>query len=236
MDVTAGAHMATSMYESSNVGVSKLTVPGLFTIDNDAGTVNPTDYLEEWETRSVSGSVSLNYRGWWNVDVTGRNDWSSTLPDGSNSYFYPSVSSAFVFTDALDMSSDVFSSGKIRASWTRVGNDAGPYQLASVYGSLQAWGNVPMFQVPNELPNETLKPEETTAWEVGADLGFFNERLGFVVTYYDRSTKNQILGVEISSATGYNNQRLNAGEIRNLGWNSCSRPCRSGWTTDSGGT
>ncbi len=217
MDVTAGAHMATFKHETSDVGVTKLTVPGLFTIDNDAGTVNPTDRLTEWETRSVSGSVSLNYRGWWNVDVTGRNDWSSTLPEGSNAYFYPSVSSAFVFTDALDMSSDLFSSGKIRASWTRVGNDAGPYQLASVYGSLQAWGGVPMFQVPNELPNEALKPEETTAWEVGADLGFFNERLGFVVTYYDRSTKNQILGVEISSTTGYNNQRLNAGEIRNHG-------------------
>ncbi len=217
MDVTAGAHMATFKTETSNVGVTKLTVPGLFTIDNDAGTVNPTDNLTEWETRSLSGSVSLNYRGWWNVDVTGRNDWSSTLPEGSNSYFYPSVSSAFVFTDALNMSSDVFSSGKIRASWTRVGNDAGPYQLASVYGSLQAWGAVPMFQVPNELPNENLKPEETTAWEVGADLGFFNERLGFVLTYYDRSTKNQILGVEISSTSGYNNQRLNAGEIRNHG-------------------
>jgi TonB-linked SusC/RagA family outer membrane protein len=217
LDATAGAHWAYDKYESSNVAVSKITVPGLFTIDNDKGTVSPTDYLREWETRSLSGSVSLNYRGWWNVDVTGRNDWSSTLPEGNNSYFYPSVSSALVFTDAFDLASDVFSSGKVRASWTRVGNDAGPYQLASVYGTLQPWGATPMFNVPNELPNETLKPEETTAWEVGTDLGFFNERLGFVLTYYDRTTKNQILGVEISSTSGYTNQRLNAGEIRNYG-------------------
>ncbi|NNM05028.1 MAG: SusC/RagA family TonB-linked outer membrane protein [Gemmatimonadetes bacterium] len=218
MDVTGGAHIATSKFETANVGVTKLTVPGVFTIDNDAGTVNPTDYLSEWETRSVSGSLSLNYKGFWNVDVTGRNDWSSTLPDGENSYFYPSVSSAFVFTDALNMSTDVFSSGKIRASWTRVGNDAGPYQLASVFNSLQAWGSTPMFAVPNELPNTTLKPEETTAWEIGTDLGFFNERLGFVATYYDRSTKNQILGVQVSTSSGYSNQRLNAGEVRNWGW------------------
>ncbi|MFH1762986.1 MAG: SusC/RagA family TonB-linked outer membrane protein, partial [Gemmatimonadota bacterium] len=217
MDVTAGAHIAKSKYEDANVTVTKLTVPGVFTIDNDAGTVNPTDYLQEWETRSVSGSLSLNYRGFWNVDVTGRNDWSSTLPDGENSYFYPSASTAFVFSDALDLSTNVFSSGKIRASWTRVGNDAGPYQLASVMNSLQAWGSTPMFAVPNELPNQTLKPEETTAWEVGTDLGFFNERLGFVLTYYDRITKNQILGVQVSSSSGYTNQRLNAGEVRNWG-------------------
>jgi len=218
MDVHGGAHWTTYKYETSNVTVTKLTVPGVFTIDNDAGTVNPTDYLSEYEVRSVSGSVSLNYKGFWNVDVTGRNDWSSTLPDGTNSYFYPSVSTAFVFTDALGMSTDLFSSGKVRASWTRVGNDTGPYQLASVMSSRQAFGSVPMFAVPNELPNTSLKPEETTAWEVGADLGFFNERMGFVLTYYDRKTRNQIMPVQISSSSGFTSQRLNAGEVQNSGW------------------
>jgi TonB-linked SusC/RagA family outer membrane protein len=218
MDVTGGAHYQGSKYEYTNVGVTKLTVPGVFTLDNDAGTKAPTDYLSEYETRSLSGSLSLNYRGWWNVDVTGRNDWSSTLPEGENSYFYPSVSTAFVFSDALDMASDLFSSGKVRASWTRVGNDTDPYELEAVLSSQQAFGAVPMFAVPNELANADLKPEETTAWEVGTDLGFFNERLGFVLTYYDRSTRNQIMPVQISGATGYNTQILNAGEVRNWGW------------------
>ncbi|MCJ7628758.1 MAG: TonB-dependent receptor, partial [Longimicrobiales bacterium] len=218
LDVVGGGNLRKNFYEAANVGVTKLTVPGIFTIDNAGNPASPTDYLEEGEVRSLYGSMSLNYKGYMNVDVTGRNDWSSTLPDGNNSYFYPSVSSAFVFTDALDISSSKFSSGKIRASWTRVGNDADPYQLTSVYGAQQAWAGTPMFAVPNELPNINLKPEETTAWEVGTDLGFFNERLGFVLTRYDRTTKNQILGVQVSRASGYQTQRLNAGEVRNWRW------------------
>jgi TonB-dependent receptor-like protein len=136
----------------------------------------------------------------------------------NNSYFYPSVSSAFLFSRALDLESSFFSSGKVRGSWTRVGNDTNPYQLASVFNAQQAWGQVPMFSVPNELPNSGLKPEETTAFEVGADLGFFDERLGFVLTYYRHDTKNQILGVQISSTSGYTSQVLNAGEVQNWGW------------------
>ena len=218
MDVVGVGNLRKNFYQDATVGVSKLTVPGIFAIANAGNPPNPTDYLEEREVRSLYGSLSLNYRGYLNLDATGRNDWSSTLPKNHNSYFYPSVSSAFVFTDAFDISSSRFSSGKVRASWTRVGNDAGPYQLASVYGANQPWSGTPMFAVPNELPNINLKPEETTAWEVGTDLGFFNERLGFVLTRYDRTTKNQILGVQVSRASGYSTQRLNAGEVRNWGW------------------
>jgi TonB-linked SusC/RagA family outer membrane protein len=218
LDVMGGGNIRKNFYEAGNVSVSKLTVPGLFTIDNAGNPAIPTDYLEEREVRSAYGSLSLNYKGYLNFDATGRNDWSSTLPEGNNSYFYPSVSSAFVFTDAFNLSSSLLSSGKVRASWTRVGNDAGPYQLASVYGAGTPWGGWPMFSVPNELPNIDLKPEETTAWEVGTDLGFFQERLGFLLTRYDRTTKNQILGVQISRASGYSTQRLNAGEVRNWGW------------------
>jgi hypothetical protein len=86
-----------------------------------------------------------------------------------------------------------------------------------VFTAQQAFGQVPMFSVPNQLANADLKPEETTAWEAGADLGFFDERLGLVLTYYNRSTRNQILGVQISSTSGFTNQVLNAGEVRNSG-------------------
>ncbi len=217
LDVTAGANRRSGNYESSAVSVTKLTAPGIYTIDNAAAPPSPTDYESHKEVRSFYGSASLNYRGYLNVDVTGRNDWSSTLPAGSNSYFYPSISSAFVFTRWLDLESDLFSSGKVRASWTRVGNDASPYQLASVFSAQDPYGTVPMFAVPNALPNTTLKPEETTAYEFGADLGFLDERLGFVLTYYNHNTKNQILPVQISGTTGYTSQVLNAGEVSNSG-------------------
>ncbi len=218
LDVTAGGNLLQAKLERADVAVSKLTVPSLFTIDNAAVNPLPTDFLRKAEQRSLYGSVSLNYRGYLNVDVTGRNDWSSTLPADNNSYFYPSVSTAFVFTDALNLDNRYLSSGKLRASWTRVGNDAEPYQLTAVYNAQTPWGQTPMFAVPNELPNINLKPEETTAWEAGADLGFFDERLGFVLTRYDRTTRNQILGVQVSRASGYASQRLNAGEVRNWGW------------------
>lgn len=218
LDLTAGANNRTTRLEGSGVSVDELTVPGIYTIDNAAATPSPWDNLREKEIRSVFGSASLNYGGYWNLDWTGRNDWSSTLPAGNNSYFYPSVSSALVFTEALGMQSSLLPSGKVRASWTRVGNDAAPYQLASVFSAQDPWSGVPMFAVPNDLPNTALKPEETTAWEVGADLGFFDERLGFVLTHYQRETRNQILDVEVSRASGYRWQVLNAGTVENRGW------------------
>ncbi len=218
LDVTAGANNRTNQLEANGVDVDKLTVPGIYTIDNAASTPSPWDLISKKEVRSVYGSASLNYGGYWNIDLTGRNDWSSTLPDGNNSYFYPSVSTALVFTDAFPLQNSVLSSGKVRGSWTRVGNDAAPYQLTSVFSAQDPWSGTPMFAVPNQLPNTALKPEETTAWEVGADLGFFDERLGFVLTYYERATSDQILGVEISRASGYLKQVLNAGKVRNRGW------------------
>ncbi|HEX6132576.1 MAG TPA: SusC/RagA family TonB-linked outer membrane protein [Longimicrobiales bacterium] len=230
LDLTAGGNVRRNDVQNNSVSVSRLTVPGIYSLANAAVTPNPSDFRSKQEVRSLLGSLSLNYNGYLNVDVTGRNDWSSTLPEDNNSYFYPSVSTAFVFSDAFGLTSDLLSSGKVRASWTRVGNDASPYQLASVFSAQQGWGGIPMFAVPNDLPNADLKPEETTAWEVGTDLGFLNERLGFVLTYYDSRTKNQILGVQISRASGFTNQVLNAGEVRNYGLEllAIANPVRSG--------
>ena len=218
LDATIGGNLRRNSYEGSGVEVDRLTAPGIYTIDNAAVAPDPWDNVQEAETRSIYGSLSLNYGGYLNLDFTGRNDWSSTLPDTTNSYFYPSVSGAFVFSDALRLESPFLSSGKLRGSWTRVGNDADPYQLRSVYAAQVAFGNAPMFAVPNRVANANLKPEETTAWEVGADLGFFDERLGFVLTYYHRNTINQILPVEVSKASGFDQQMLNAGAVENQGW------------------
>ena len=219
MDVTGGGNLRENTFSRVDVAATALIAPDIYTIDNAAVYNAPDDYTELKKVRSVYGSLSLNYGGFLNMDVTGRNDWSSTLPEGNNSYFYPSVSSAFVFTDALGIESRALSSGKVRASWTRVGNDTDPYQLASTFQFQQAWGGVaPMFTVPGNLPNLNLKPEQTSAWEVGTDLGFLDERLGFVVTYYDSRTKDQILGVQTSATSGYTSQILNAGEVQNKGW------------------
>ena len=217
LTVNAGANRRDQDYNFHYLSASELVVPGIYTLDNAAVTPTTNDYTSEKRVNSLYGAANLNFRNYLSLDVTGRNDWSSTLPEENNSYFYPSISGALVFTDAFDMANEILSSGKVRASWTRVGNDADPYQTAAVFSSGTAWGGTPGFSVPNTLANAALKPEETTAWEVGTDLGFFNERLGFVVTYYDNSTVNQIMPVQITAASGFTNRVLNAGEVRNWG-------------------
>jgi TonB-linked SusC/RagA family outer membrane protein len=218
LDVTAGGNLRKNKYEWVNIQVDRLNSPGIYSIDNAKVPPIPTDYLSEQEVRSLYGALTLGYRGWLTLDLTGRNDWSSTLPEGENSYFYPSVSTAWVFSETFGLRSSLLSSGKLRASWARVGNDADPYQLENTLNASVQWGGIPMYSVPGRLANESLKPEETEAWEFGTDLGFLNERLGFVLTYYKSNTTNQIMAAEVSKASGFDQLMLNAGEVENRGW------------------
>jgi TonB-linked SusC/RagA family outer membrane protein len=218
MDVAGGGNVRENRFQTSGVDVTALSAPDIYSIANSKGPAAPFDNEQRKQVRSLYGTLSLNYKGYLYLDLTGRNDWSSTLPKGNNSYFYPSISSSFVFTDVLSVPGNFLSSGKVRASWTQVGNDTDPYQLRAFVTAQRPWGSTPMFTVPGALLNPDLKPEQTDAWEVGADLGFFNERVGFVLTHYDRTTKDQIFNVPISPTTGYTSQLLNAGSIRNYGW------------------
>jgi TonB-linked SusC/RagA family outer membrane protein len=218
LDVTGGGNIRENRFQNAGVTVTALTAPGIYTIDNASAPALPFDDEQRKQVRSLYGSLTLNYGGYLNLDLSGRNDWSSTLPAGNNSYFYPAVSAAFVFSDAFALPTNMLSSGKVRASWTQVGNDTDPYQLAAVLAAQTPWGSTPMFAVPNALPNLSLKPEQTRAWELGADLGFFDERVGFVLTRYDRTTSDQILPVQISPTSGYTSRFLNAGKVRNYGW------------------
>jgi TonB-linked SusC/RagA family outer membrane protein len=128
LDIAAGGSARENKFQQAGVNVSALITPGIYTVDNGTGTIAPFDFEQRKQVRGVYGSLSLNYRGYLNLDVTGRNDWSSTLPKGKNSYFYPSVGASFVFSDVMRMPGNFFSSGKLRGSWTRVGNDTDPYQ------------------------------------------------------------------------------------------------------------
>src|SRR5207253_2422962 len=166
----AGGNARVNDLRSSTGIVSRLVIPAVYTMGNSDGSPTDSFHVVKKKVNSLYGLASFNYKDWLNVDVTGRNDWFSTLPNGQNSIFYPSVGGAFIFTDALRVQSDVLSYGKLRASWTRVGNDTDPYQLAAVYASGTAWGGQPTFTAPDRLPNANLKPEQTTGEEVGVDL------------------------------------------------------------------
>src|SRR3989454_5875869 len=217
LTVNAGGNQRINDFNTNIGQVSALVIPGVYTLANSDGVAFGQLYVSHKKVNSLYGSASFNYRDWLNVDITGRNDWSSTLPKNANSLFYPSIGAAFVCTDALKLQSRWLSYGKLRASWTRVGNDTDPYQLAAVYGSGTAWAGSPSFTAPDNLPNSTLKPEQTTGEEIGADLGFFRDKLILNATVYQKSTTNQILPVSISRTTGYSSAVVNSGEVRNRG-------------------
>ncbi|HEY3220548.1 MAG TPA: SusC/RagA family TonB-linked outer membrane protein [Gemmatimonadales bacterium] len=217
LTVNAGGNQRKNDFNSNTVQVTELVIPGVYTPSNGAAQPVPGLPVSHKKVNSLYGSASFNFKDWLNVDVTGRNDWSSTLPKNANSLFYPSIGAAFVFTDALRMQSSWLSYGKLRASWTRVGNDTDPYQLAAVYDAGTPWEGQPSFTAPDRLPNSFLKPEQTTGEEIGADLGFFRDKMILNATVYQKNTTNQILPVSISRATGYRSAVVNSGEVRNRG-------------------
>ncbi len=163
---------------------------------------------------SVYGNLQIGFKSYLFVDVTGRNDWSSTLPS-PHKYFYPSIGLSAIISDMMDMPSWI-SFGKIRASYTQVGNDPDPYLLKQQF--LFALGAGQGFISRNQIKSiQDLKPEKTKSYEVGLDWRFLNGRLGLDATLYKSNTINQLLYVGLPMASGFNRRYINAGNIENRG-------------------
>ncbi len=221
LNALAGGNRMRQLNRSTDLSsVGGLSLEGFFNISNSASSPNITTDETERGINSVFGSASFGFDNWIYLDVTARNDWSSTLPDDNNSYFYPSASLSFVLSELPGFSDIGFLSfAKVRASYAEVGNDADPYQLTDVFApQVPNFGSNPRYAVPNAQNNPELRPEQTSEYEVGVDLRFFNGRLGIDAAYFDRTTTDQIFSVPSSSATGYTSRILNAGEMRNWGW------------------
>ncbi|SHF31562.1 TonB-linked outer membrane protein, SusC/RagA family [Fodinibius roseus] len=228
VELLLGNNINTRNYDYTLQEGTNLNIPNYFHISN-ANTVTGDEEIEEYRLYSFYGQTTVDYQDYVYLTLTARNDWSSTLPDDNNSYFYPSASLGFVFSDAVDFFDDSFVSfAKLRASISQVGSDADPYSLSTNYVQANpddgVRGNINFpFQGINgynldfELGNPELKPEITTEYEIGADLRFFANRANVDISYYDRSTENQIFPVPMSNASGYDSYLGNAGEIRNYG-------------------
>lgn len=219
--------------DSYNNGFSTpgILVPGIYNLAN-AG-VAPTVNNSEFHSASSSayGSALATVNKYWTVEVTGRNDWSSTLPKENASYFYPSVSSALVLSDMIPALANTrwLSYLKLRGGWTRVGSDAGPYQLATTYrGSSNKFAGAALFSLSDTSANANLKPERTTAQEGGVELSVLNDRLTFDGTYYVKKTRDQIIPLTTAPATGFGFAVINAGQISNRGFEATvtARPVR----------
>ncbi len=201
-----------SIYSATNGG---LVVPRLYSLQNTVSPLpNPIERDEIIQVNGLFANASLGWDNFLYLDGSIRRDESSTLPKGNNRYYYPSVSLSFVFDHFLHP--DWLSFGKISANYAEVGNSAPFNSINDIYAVNTAF-NGSSSSLPNTKKNPDLKPETTKSYEVGLEMRFLNNRLGFNAAWYKTNSINQILPVRTSSTTGYTFKVINAGEIENKG-------------------
>jgi TonB-linked SusC/RagA family outer membrane protein len=186
-----------------------------------------SNYKNSFSSESISkkaiysyyGLGQFNFKDYLYFDATIRNDNSSALPKENNSYWYHSENMSLLFTKLLGINSKIFSKGKIRGSYAKVGNDTSPYRTSAVY-SVDQTVTLPytVGSISGSLPSFTLKPETSHSWEIGTELGFLNNRISLDFTYYQTRTKDQIMAVPVSGTTGYSTKIVNAGVIAGKGF------------------
>ena len=201
---------------------------GFWNLSNGASKTTISDSQSKRRLIGLYGDVTLGWDDTFFLELTARNDWSSTLPINNNHYFYPGATFSWIFTNYLPKN-DILSFGKIRAAYGRTGSDAGPYNTNATYGQASypgVYGNgiarFPMnatnsFRRGSSIPSTSLRPEMTTEFEVGANLRFLNGRIGLDAAYYNRLTTDQIFSISIDPSTGYTGMVYNAGDVSNKG-------------------
>jgi TonB-linked SusC/RagA family outer membrane protein len=214
--VSVGGNQMRQQNRFSQTVAPELLIPEIYNFTNTAVNLQVTQNKAEKRINSLYGYAQMGYKNVLFLDLTGRNDWSSTLPVSNNSYFYPSATLSAVISDMVTLP-DVFSFVKLRAAYAEVGNDTDPYSLSNVFNTEVAWGSVQAKSESSRLTNADLKPERTASYEFGTDIRLLRGRLGLDVTYYDNRTRNQIIPIELDIATGYASRIINAGEIQNNG-------------------
>lgn len=229
-DYSVNANLGTAVTNNRSdalAGYSGLfATPNVVTLANGLTQTVGEGYAKK-EIQSVFFSASFGYKNWAYLDVTGRNDWSSTLPKTNRSYFYPSVSLSAILSEALKLPAWI-DFWKVRGSWAQVGNDTDPYQLATYYylwtsgDKNDAEGdklnpNVVKEYMSNVKALADLKPEKTNSAEVGTEAHFFGNRLSLDFTYYNTQTTNQILTIGLPGSSGYTFKHINAGKIKSHG-------------------
>jgi TonB-linked SusC/RagA family outer membrane protein len=219
LNAVAGGNLRREYFNTNSQQTPGLLVVGIYNPGNAAIAPTIDQTLQRRQVQGIYGSAAFTIKNWWTVEGTARNDWSSTLPVGANSYFYPSVNTSIVVTDAIPgMQGRFLSSLKLRAASAKVGSDAPVYSLVPVFlGNANRFGSLPQFGLDSRLANPNLKPEITRSDEVGAELALFDSRVSLDASLYSKSTKNQIFDVDISGASGFNKKWVNAGEISNKG-------------------
>jgi len=219
-DASFGGNRLDQKASTKQLQTTNLAQPGIFSLNNAASPIEAFQFDSKKRINSLYGIAKFGYKDYLFVDITGRNDWSSALAtpfsvDGT-SFFYPSVSTSFILSNATELNENI-SFAKLRASVAQVGNDTNPYQTSGAFVSQTPFNGQPTFSNQDFIPNANLRPEITTSYEFGADLRFFKDRLNIDFTYYNNTTKDQIISLPIAISSGYNQQVVNGGKVNITG-------------------
>jgi TonB-linked SusC/RagA family outer membrane protein len=218
----AGTYVRQNEIRDTRVGVTSLVVPELFDVSNRVGQLTGSSPYSLTRLFSLYGSIGLGYKGWANIEITGRNDRTSVLALNKNSFFYPGVSGSLVLSDAIPglKESETLSYLKLRAAWNKTGNaEIAPYQLAATYSQASGfpYGTLPGFTANNTTYDPNLEPEFIKSLEFGLETSFIDNRVTLEATYFKQNNDNQIIPISISAATGYTSSFVNAASFVNKG-------------------
>ncbi len=219
VDAMAGANHRRNYYSALSMATDGgLSSPDYFDIAASIARPIVSRSYEKKIVNSLYGKASFGFRDFLYLEATLRNDWSSALPEENNSYLYPSVSTSFIFTELLKGSSisNVLTYGKLRAAFASVGSDLGAHQLDIAIANGSFYGTNPSVSIGNQFRGGGIKPALTQAWEVGAEFRFW-KRIGLDIAFYENNNTDQILPVDVSSASGFSTAQINAGNIVSRG-------------------
>ena len=219
--VTFGGNLMIQRRTKMNASAGELLVPNLFSLNNGINNPTVTSELIRRKMNSLYGSLQLNWDGYLFLDITARNDWSSTMSKANRSYFYPSVSLSGVISDMVPklggQMPEWFTFAKVRASYAEVGNDLDPYQLYNNFTVGKDENGNTTAAPGNVLYDSSVRSELIKSWEAGFDIRFFNNRLGLDAAWYKTNATRQLLNLPMDPFSGYSSRKVNAGNIQNEG-------------------
>lgn len=221
--VSVGGNTMQQKRRYTRISANQLSVPEVYNFENSRIPLNQTQFNTDRQINSLYATAQFSFKNWIYLDLSGRNDWASALTNpidadnSNNSYFYPAVNLSAVISDMTSMPS-VITFLKLRAGYGEVGGDTDPYRLSNVYNFLTPWGSTQRVTENNSLANADLRPERAQSLEIGADVRFFDNRLGVDIAYYNTNTKDQIFALDIPQSTGYSSRIVNAGKINSYGF------------------
>lgn len=221
-----GGNQTRQKADFNEVNAGQLNIPGIYKLTNNRVPVDVAQTVSEKRVNSLYGAAQVSFKNYLFLEMTGRNDWSSalTLPaelkalgSEKNSFFYTSAALSAVVSDMFKLP-EIINFAKVRGSVAQVGNDTDPFTFTQAYNPSTAFGTSQIYSETDRLANLSLKPEISTAFEIGTEIKLLNNRVGLDLTFYQSNTKNQIINIPLSQTSGYSTRSINAGLIKNYGF------------------